>query len=241
MSKEAQAAGSEFSRSQLLLGSEAILKLKNASVAVFGLGGVGSAAAEALVRGGIGSLTFFDGDKVSVTNINRQRIAFHSTLGMPKAEVMRGMALDINPQCRVEAHVCFYTPENADSFDLSKYDYIIDAVDMVTAKIEIIVRAENAGTPVISCMGAGNKLDPTKFEVADIYKTSVCPLARVMRRELKARGIKKLKVVYSTEPPVKTNAKSSDSRAVPGSVSFVPPAAGLVLAGEVIKDIISRA
>ena len=241
MSKEAQAAGSEFSRSQLLLGSEAMLKLKNASVAVFGLGGVGSAAAEALVRGGIGSLAFFDGDKVSVTNINRQRVAFHSTLGMPKAEVMRKMALDINPLCHAEAHVCFYTPENADMFDLSKYDYIIDAVDMVTAKIEIIVRAEKAGTPVISCMGAGNKFDPTKFEVADIYKTSVCPLARVMRRELKARGIKKLKVVYSKETPIKTNEKDEAGRAVPGSVSFVPPAAGLVLAGEVIKDIIPRA
>lgn len=237
MSDEIQAAGGEFSRSQLIFGHEPMLKLKNASVAVFGLGGVGSAAAEAIVRGGIGSIALFDGDKVSLSNINRQRVAFHSTLGMPKAEVMRKMALDINPSCRVETHVCFYTPENAGIFDLSKYDYIIDAVDMVTAKIEIIVRAVKSGTPVISCMGAGNKLDPTKFEVADIYKTSVCPLARVMRRELKARGIKKLKVVYSKEPPVKINAKDENGHTVPGSVSFVPPAAGLVLAGEVIKDI----
>lgn len=245
----------EFSRSQLLLGADAMQKLKNAEVAVFGVGGVGSYAVEALARGGIGALAVFDDDVVCVTNINRQIIATRKTVGKPKVEAARDRVLEINPDCRVEANRCFYTPENADAFDLSRYSYIIDAVDTVSAKLELIVRAGRAGVPIISCMGAGNKLDPTRFEVADIYETSVCPLARVMRRELRARGVPSLKVVYSKEEPLRpledrgascrshcvcppgTKRKCTARRAIPGSVSFVPPVAGMILAGEVIKDI----
>jgi tRNA A37 threonylcarbamoyladenosine dehydratase len=245
----------EFSRSQLLFGAEAMEKLKNAEVAVFGVGGVGSYAVEALARGGVGALSLFDDDMVCLTNINRQIIATQHTVGKPKVEVMRDRILTINPDCRVETNRCFYTPANAEEYDLSGYTYIIDAVDTVSAKLELIVRAKNAGVPIVSCMGAGNKLDPTKFEVADIYETSVCPLAKVMRRELKARGIDSLKVVYSKETPLVplndmsvscrahcvcppgTKRKCAARRAIPGSVSFVPPVAGLILAGEVIKDI----
>lgn len=245
----------EFSRTQLLLGEEAMDKLKNATVAVFGIGGVGSYAAEALARSGVGKLELFDDDKVCLTNINRQLIATRKTIGKQKIEVMRDRILEINPNAEVVLHQCFYTAENADEFDFTKYTYIIDAIDTVSSKLELIVRAEKAGVPVISCMGAGNKLDPTRFEVADIYSTSVCPLARVMRKELKVRGIKQLKVVYSKEPPITpledmsiscrahcvcppgTQRKCTIRRAIPGSISFVPSVAGLILAGEVIKDI----
>ncbi len=237
------------------MGREAIEKLNSAAVAVFGIGGVGSFAVEALARAGIGRIALFDDDRICLTNVNRQLIALHSTVGRQKAEVMAERVLDINPNCAVEIHRCFYTRENADEFDLSKYSYIVDSVDMVSAKLELIVRAKRAGVPVISCMGAGNKLDPTKFEVADIYETSVCPLARVMRRELKARGVGRLKVVYSKEPPRPpfggqqalcrkhcvcppgTKRICAARRAIPGSVSFVPPVAGMILAGEVIKDL----
>lgn len=231
----------EFSRSRLLFGADAMEKLKNAAVAVFGIGGVGSYAAESLARGGIGSLALFDGDVVCPTNINRQIVATRHTVGKPKVEVMRDRILEINPECRVEANRCFYTPENADRYALSGYAYLIDAVDTVSAKLELIVRAKKAGVPIISCMGAGNKLDPTRFEVADIYETSVCPLARVMRRELRARGVESLKVVYSREAPLArppgAEPDDTDRRAVPGSASFVPPVAGMILAGEVIRDI----
>ena len=245
----------QFSRSQLLLGAEAMEKLKAATVAVFGVGGVGSYAVEALARGGIGGIALFDDDRVCLTNLNRQLIATRETVGKPKVEAMRDRILAINPDCRVELFPCFYTPANADDFDLSAYSYVIDAVDTVSAKLELISRCKKAGVPVISCMGAGNKLDPTRFEVADIYKTSVCPLARVMRRECRARGIDSLKVVYSKEPPLEpiddstvscrsncvcppgTRRKCAERRAIPGSVSFVPPVAGFILAGEVIKDL----
>lgn len=245
----------QFSRSQLLLGREAMEKIESATVAVFGIGGVGSYAVEALVRGGVGGLVLFDDDRICLTNLNRQIHATRKTVGRAKAEAMRDRILEINPQCRVEVHQCFYTPENADQFDLSQYSYIVDAVDTVSAKLELVVRAQKAGVPVISCMGAGNKLDPTKFEVADIYETSICPLARVMRRELRARGVEHLKVVYSREPPLDpipdcsiscrehcicppgTKRKCAARRAIPGSVSFVPPVAGMILAGEVLKDL----
>jgi tRNA A37 threonylcarbamoyladenosine dehydratase len=245
----------QFSRSQLLLGAEAMEKLKAATVAVFGVGGVGSYAVEALARGGIGGIALFDDDRVCLTNLNRQLIATRETVGKPKVEAMRERILAINPDCRVELFPCFYTPANADDFDLSAYSYVVDAVDTVSAKLELISRCKTAGVPVISCMGAGNKLDPTKFEVADIYKTSVCPLARVMRHECRARGIDSLKVVYSKEPPLEpiddstvscrshcvcppgTRRKCAARRAIPGSVSFVPPVAGFILAGEVIKDL----
>lgn len=245
----------EFSRTQLLLGEEAMNRLKNSVVAVFGIGGVGSYVAEALARSGVGTLELFDDDKVCLTNINRQLIATRKTIGMQKVDVMRDRILEINPNATVVNHQCFYTAENADEFDLSKYTYIVDAIDTVSSKLELIVRAEKANVPIISCMGAGNKLDPTRFEVADIYSTSVCPLARVMRRELKVRGIQKLKVVYSKEPPITpledmsiscrahcvcppgTKRKCTIRRAIPGSISFVPSVAGLILAGEVVKDI----
>ncbi len=245
----------EFSRTQLLLGEDAMSRLKDSVIAVFGIGGVGSYVAEALARSGVGTLELFDDDKVCLTNINRQLIATRKTIGMQKVEVMRDRILDINPNAIVVTHQCFYTKENADEFDLSKYTYIIDAIDTVSSKLELIVRAEKANVPIISCMGAGNKLDPTRFEVADIYSTSVCPLARVMRKELKVRGIKKLKVVYSKEQPITpledmsiscrahcvcppgTKRKCTIRRAIPGSISFVPSVAGLILAGEVVKDI----
>lgn len=217
-------------RTALLLGSDGVEKLKNASVAVFGIGGVGSFAAEALARAGVGRIALFDKDVVSQTNRNRQLVALTSTVGRPKAEVMRERILDINPEAEVCTHTVFYLPENAGEYDLSAYDYIVDAVDNVSAKIELAVRAEKCGTKLISSMGAGNKLDPTRFRVSDIYRTQVCPLARVMRGALKKRGVKKLKVVYSDEVPVKAQAPV-------GSVSFVPSVVGLICAGEVIKEI----
>ena len=221
-----------FERTALVFGEAAIKKLNNRRVAVFGIGGVGGYVVEALVRGGVGELTLIDGDTVAESNINRQIIALHSTVGEYKAEVAKKRALDINPDAKITAYNGFYSAVTASDFDFTKFDYIVDAIDRVTDKLEIITRAKSAGVPVISCMGAGNKLDPTAFEIADIYKTSVCPLARVMRAELKKRGVESLKVVYSKEPPVKTEQRT------PGSVSFVPSVAGLIIAGEVIKDLI---
>ncbi len=230
-----------FSRTELLLGKEGMKRLASARIAVFGIGGVGGHAAEALVRSGVGTLDIFDNDTVSVTNINRQIVASGETVGRYKVDVMKERALSINPDITVNAHKCFYLPENADEYDLSMYDYIIDAVDTVTAKIELITRADALGVPIISSMGAGNKLNAQAFEVADIYKTSVCPLARTMRRELKKRGIKNLKVVYSKEEPIAASAgeekPENGRRSVPGSVAFVPAVAGLIAAGEVIKAV----
>lgn len=223
----------QFERTKMLLGEEGMARLKNARVAVFGVGGVGGYAVEALVRSGIGTIDIFDNDTVSVTNLNRQIIATHDTIGRSKVDVMKKRALSINPNAVINAHNCFYMPDTADEYDFSVYDYIIDAIDTVTGKLEIIIRANEADVRVISCMGAGNKLDPTRFEVADIYKTSVCPLARTMRYELRKRGIKKLKVVYSTEEAVKKGDR------VPASVAFVPSVAGMIAAGEVIKDLSS--
>lgn len=230
---------SVFERSEMLLGKPAMEKLKLSRVAVFGVGGVGSYAVEALGRCGIGHIELFDGDAVSETNINRQLVATTKTVGMPKVEIAAAHLLDINPDIDVRAHILFYSSDNADDIDFSRFDYIVDAIDTVTSKLLIIERAKAADVPVISCMGAGNKLDPTKFEVADISKTSVCPLARVMRQELRKRGINHLKVVYSKEEPLKTNV-SENGKPLPGSVSFVPSAAGLILAGEVIKDLIKQ-
>lgn len=234
----------EFSRTGLLVGTAALDKLSRAKVAVFGVGGVGGYVVEALARSGVGSLVLIDNDTVSLTNINRQIIALHSTIGRYKTEVMRERILDINPKAQVELHTCFFLPENADKFDFSTYDYVVDAVDTVTAKLEIIMRAKAAGVPVISAMGAGNKLDATQFVVTDIYKTRMCPLAKVMRKELKNRGVKNLKVVYSTEPALKPvvpqgeEAEETGKRTTPGSIAYVPSVAGLLLAGEVINDII---
>lgn len=222
----------QFDRTRLLIGEEALEKLKNARVAVFGVGGVGGFVVEALVRSGIQVFDLIDNDTVALSNLNRQIIATRDTVGKLKVEVMRDRILSINPQAEVRMHSCFYLPENASEFDFSEYSYVVDAVDTVTAKIDIIMQAQTAGVPVISSMGAGNKMDPTRFEVTDIYKTTVCPLARVMRRELKKRGVKQLKVVYSTEKAIKTGAD------VPGSIAFVPSVAGLIVAGEVIRDLI---
>ncbi len=233
----------EFSRTRLLVGDTAMEKLYKAKVAVFGVGGVGGYVAEALARSGVGKLVLVDNDKVSLTNINRQIIALHSSIGRYKTEVMQERIMDINPKAQVEIHTCFFLPENADGFDFSSYDYVVDAVDTVTAKIEIILRAQSVGTPVISAMGAGNKLDASKLVVTDIYKTQMCPLAKVMRKELKKRDVKALKVVYSTEPaltPITETEEVTEGsrRATPGSIAYVPSVAGLMLAGEVIKDII---
>lgn len=245
----------QFSRTQLLLGKEGIDRLAEAKVAVFGIGGVGGYVVEALARSGVGSFVLVDDDKVCLTNLNRQIIATRSTVGKYKTDVMRDRILDINPQAQVEVRQCFYLPENADEFDFSGYSYVVDAVDTVTAKLDIIMRAKEAGVPVISSMGAGNKLDPTKFQVADIYDTTICPLARVMRRELRKRNVKDLKVVYSTEKSIRpledmsiscrTNCicppgakhKCTERRDIPGSVAFVPSVAGLIIAGEVVKDL----
>lgn len=236
-----------FERTELLLGSEAMNRLAAARVAVFGIGGVGGHAAEALARSGVGMLDIIDKDKVSPSNINRQIVATISNIGRYKTDVMKERIRDINPDAVVNTYQCFFLPENAGAFPFASYDYIIDAVDTVTAKIELVMQARDAGVPIISCMGAGNKLDPTRFEVTDIYKTSVCPLAKVMRKELKARGIKKLRVVYSKEeirkpkPAGKKQAGAEEAenagKAVPGSVAFVPSVAGLILAGEVIKGL----
>ncbi len=244
-----------FSRTELLLGKEAMEKLEKASVAVFGIGGVGSYCVEALVRSGIGRIDLVDDDLVCLTNINRQLPATRKTVGKPKVAVMRERMLDINPKVQGTDFQMFYTVQNADDFDLSPYDYVVDAIDTVSAKLKLVEKAYEAGVKVISCMGAGNKLDPTRFEVADIYKTSVCPLARVMRTELRKRNIPSLKVVYSKEEarepieteetsckhhcvcPPETKRTCTIRRQVPGSISFVPSVAGLILAGEVIKDI----
>lgn len=253
MSKE------QFSRTEMLIGAEALECLHGARVAVFGVGGVGGYVVEALARSGIGAFDLIDNDVVAESNINRQIIATHDTIGRYKVDVMKERILSINPLAQVSVHPCFFLPENADAFDFSKYTYVVDAVDTVTAKLEIIMRAMAADVPVISSMGTGNKLDPTKFVVTDISKTSVCPLAKVMRRELKKRGIESLKVVYSTEEAMKPlsltksqnaedltqsqadlaqNTVPASRRSTPGSVSFVPSVAGLIVAGEVIKDII---
>lgn len=227
-----------FSRAELLLGEEALEKLRSARVALFGIGGVGSFAAEALARGGVGHITLVDGDTVSITNINRQLIALHSTVGKEKTAVMAERIADISPETEVETYPVVYGAENRDLLDFSTYDYVIDAIDTVTSKLILIEEAKKAGVPVISCMGTGNKFHPERFEVTDISKTSVCPLAKVMRKELKARGIKNVKVVYSKEEPQKpAESKETGKRQIPGSLSFVPPVAGLLLAGEVIRHI----
>lgn len=233
----------EFSRSALLLDDTGIDRLAESTVAIFGIGGVGGHVVEALARCGVGRFVLVDNDQVSITNINRQIVATTKTVGMDKVAVMKDRILEINPDAQVEIHKCFFLPENADEFDFASYTYVVDAVDTVTAKLAIINKAKEAKVPVISSMGTGNKLDPTRFEVADIYDTSVCPLARVMRTECKKRGIKELKVVYSKEEAMKPkgeiNEKIPDGkRAIPGSVSFVPSVAGLIIAGEVIKDIV---
>lgn len=245
----------QFARTQLLLGPEAMEKLAHSRVAVFGVGGVGGYVCEALARSGVGAFDLIDDDKVCLTNINRQIIATRKTIGKYKAEVMRERILDINPSADIRVYKCFFLPENADEFPFDEYDYVVDAVDTVTAKIELVMKAQEKGVRIMSSMGAGNKLDASAFRVADIYKTKVCPLAKVMRRELKKRGVKKLKVVYSEEKaltpledesiscrsncvcPPGTEHKCTDRRAIPGSVAFVPPVAGLIIAGEVIKDL----
>ncbi len=231
----------QFSRTELLIGKESMERLHRARVAVFGVGGVGGYAVEALARSGVGTLDLIDNDTVSLTNINRQVIATHSTVGRLKVEVAAERVRDIGPDTVVHTYNTFYTPETAHTFDFSVYDYIIDAIDTVSGKLSLVERAYAAGVPLISCMGAGNKLDPTAFEVADIYQTSVCPLARVMRQECKKRGIPRLKVVYSKEKPLtprlSDETKGTANRPVPGSMAFVPSVAGLILAGEVIKEL----
>ena len=245
----------QFSRTELLIGKEAMDKLNASRVAVFGVGGVGGYVCEALARSGVQAFDLVDDDKVCLTNLNRQIIATRSTIGKYKVDVMKERILDINPKAEVNVHKCFYLPETKDEFDFSKYDYVVDAVDTVTAKIQLVMEAKEAGVPIISSMGAGNKFDPTAFQVADIYKTSVCPLAKVMRRELKKRGIKKLKVVYSQEKPTRpiedmsiscrshcicppgAAHKCTERRDIPGSTAFVPSVVGLIIAGEVIKDL----
>lgn len=248
----------QFSRTQLLLGKDNMDRLAEAKVAIFGIGGVGGYVAEALARSGVGSFVLVDDDKVCLTNLNRQIIATRKTVGKYKAEVMRDRILEINPDAEVEVRKCFYLPENADEFDFNEYSYVVDAVDTVTAKLEIIMRAKECGVPVISSMGAGNKLDASAFKVADIYKTQMCPLAKVMRRELKKRHVKKLKVVYSEEKPTRpiedmaiscrnhcicppgAKHKCTERRDIPGSVAFVPSVVGLIIAGEVVKDLCAK-
>lgn len=246
----------QFSRTELLLGKEGMERLKNARVAVFGVGGVGGYVCEALVRSGVGSFDLVDDDKVCLTNLNRQIIATRSTVGKYKVDVMKERMLDINPDVQVETYKCFFLPENADDFPFAEYDYVVDAVDTVTAKIELVMKCQSMGVPIISSMGAGNKLDASAFQVADIYKTKMCPLAKVMRRELKKRGVKKLKVVYSEEKPTRpiedmaiscrthcicppgAAHTCTERRDIPGSVAFVPSVAGLIVAGEVVKDLV---
>lgn len=245
----------QFSRTQLLLGQDGMERLYNARVAVFGIGGVGGYTVEALVRSGVGTLDLIDDDRVCLTNVNRQIFATRKTVGQYKVDVAKERIKEINPNAVVHTYKTFYAPQAADQFDFTQYDYIVDAIDTVTGKLELIEQAQRAGTPIISSMGAGNKMDASAFEVADIYKTSICPLARVMRRELKKRGIKKLKVVYSKEPPITplddmsiscrthcicppgTARKCTQRRQVPGSNAFVPAAVGLIVAGEVVKDL----
>lgn len=228
-----------FSRTEMLLGKENMDKLKTAHVAVFGLGGVGGHVCEALTRCGVGEFTLFDNDTIAESNLNRQIIATVDTIGMAKTAAMKNRIFSINPDAKVTVHRVFYLPENANEYPLDGFDYVVDAIDTVSAKIELAVRAEKCGTPIISSMGTGNKLDPTQFKIADIYKTSVCPLARVMRRELKVRGIKSLKVLYSEEMPIKSTEAAKSSR-IPGSTSFVPSVAGLIIASEVVKDLINK-
>lgn len=245
----------QFSRTQLLFGQDGMDALYKARVAVFGIGGVGGYTVEALARSGVGTLDLIDDDKVCLTNINRQLFATRKTVGQYKVDVARERVLDINPNAVVNTYKTFYMPDTASQFDFTQYDYVVDAIDTVTGKLEMVMQAERSGTPIISCMGAGNKMDPTAFEVADIYKTSMCPLARIMRRELKKRGVKKLKVVYSREEamtpiddmaiscrtncicPPGTARKCTQRRQVPGSNAFVPSVAGLILAGEVLKGL----
>lgn len=249
----------QFSRTELLFGKEAMDKLAGSKVAVFGIGGVGGYVCEALVRSGVGAFDLIDDDKVCLTNLNRQIIATRSTVGKYKAEVMRDRMLDINPKVEVEVHKCFFLPENADDFPWDSYHYVVDAVDTVTAKIALVMKCKEKNIPIISSMGAGNKLDGSQFKVADIYKTKVCPLAKVMRRELKKRGVRKLKVVYSEEIPTRpledmsiscrthcicppgAAHKCTERRDIPGSVAFVPSVAGLIIAGEVVKDLCKNA
>jgi len=233
----------ELLRTAMLLGEEAVERLTKARVAIFGIGGVGGYTLEALARAGVGQLDLIDSDTVSRSNINRQILATQSTVGMPKVEAGKRRVLDINPDCIVRTWEVFYTPETADQFDFTDFDYIVDAIDTVTGKLQLVKAAQEAGTPIISCMGTGNKLDASAFEVSDISKTSMCPLARIMRKELSKRGIKKLKVVYSKEEALsptgwEEEAKLLGKRQIPGSVAFVPGAAGLILAGEVIKDLV---
>ena len=232
----------EVLRTAMLLGEEAVTRLANARVAVFGIGGVGGYVVEALARAGIGAIDLIDNDDVSLSNINRQILATHSTVGMAKVEAGKRRILDINPEAKVTCHQLFFNAETAAQFDFTRYDYIVDAIDTVTGKLALVEKAVAANTPIICCMGTGNKLDPSRFEVADISKTTMCPLARIMRKELGKRGIKHLKVVYSKEEALtptgwEEEAAAIGKRQIPGSVSFVPGAAGLVLAGEVIKDI----
>lgn len=227
-----------FSRTEALFGTEAMTKLENSHVIIFGVGGVGGHATEALVRSGVGHITIVDFDKVEETNINRQLVALTSTIGKSKVEALKDRLIDINPELDINAIEKFYLPDNENEFDLSKYDYIVDAVDNMSAKISLVVRANELNVPIISAMGAGNKVEPTMLEVSDIYKTSVDPLAKILRHELRNRGIKKLKVVYSKEEPIKVDLKDEKRRAIPGSTSFVPPAMGLIIASEVIKDLI---
>ena len=232
----------QFIRTEMLLGAEALAQLQRARVALFGLGGVGGYALEALARSGIGQLDLIDNDTVSVSNLNRQILATHSTVGMPKVEAGKRRVLDINPDCVVRTYPLFYTPDTAGTFDFSQYDYVVDAIDTVTGKLALVQQAHDVGVPIISCMGTGNKLDASQFEVADISKTSMCPLARVMRKELGKRGIRHLKVVYSKEEALtptgwEEEAAALGKRQIPGSVAFVPGAAGLILAGEVVRDI----
>lgn len=229
----------KFLRTGLLLGEEGLNKLKHARVAVFGVGGVGGYAAEALARSGVGTIVLVDKDIISISNINRQIIATTKTIGRRKTEVMKERILDINPDAEVITHHCFFLPDNSVEFQFEQYDYVVDAVDTMTAKLELVQKSKVAGVPVISSMGAGNKLNPAAFEVADIYQTSVCPLARVMRRELKKRGVECLKVVYSREEPIKPLTELSDEskRVIPGSIAFVPSVVGLMIAGEVVKDL----
>ena len=231
-----------FSRTALLLGDTAMDKLKNAKVAVFGLGGVGGYVVEALARSGVGALELIDHDTISITNINRQLLATHDTIGKSKAQAAKARVLSINPDCNVTAREEFFLPDTAQNFDFTSYDYVVDAIDTVTGKLTLVAAAKAVNTPIISCMGTGNKLDPTKFQIADISKTTVCPLARIMRKECAKRGIKHLKVLFSTEDPLPAPDPGDEElpegrRALPGSVAFVPSVAGLIIAGEVIKDL----
>jgi Dinucleotide-utilizing enzymes involved in molybdopterin and thiamine biosynthesis family 1 len=245
----------QFSRTEILLGKGNMEKLQNAKVLIFGVGGVGGFVAEALARSGVGTIDLVDDDKVSLTNINRQLIATNKTIGKYKVDIMKERIEDINPEVSVTTYKCFYTPETREDFDFTKYTYIVDAIDTVTAKLDLVIAANQVNVPIISSMGAGNKLDPTKFKVSDIYKTSVCPLAKVMRRELKKRNVKKLKVVYSEEKALKPaidmsvysegvsqNQKETrggkPKRSIPGSIAFVPSVVGLIIAGEIVKDIV---